>query len=267
MAKPRANKTKKKPETKSEKTRLAVTAITVDPELQMRAELSQDTIDEYAESLRQGVDLPPVCVFETGEKNYLLADGFHRYKAYCHEGCKEIDVEIRTGGRREALLYAVGANRTHGLRRSNADKKKATLALLNDDEWRKWSSRRIGEACGVSHTFVDSLRNEPSGNSCQTPEEVKCTRRGKEMAQRKTHRTAIDNDDPQVEALTSSIATPITAASVRRAANDLQNELSRFETIIKQPLISEDVRDGFFRELEAALRSHDAISQGEFLNT
>jgi len=33
------------------------------------------------------------------------------------------------------LLYAVGSNATHGLRRSNADKRRAAQMLLEDPEW------------------------------------------------------------------------------------------------------------------------------------
>ena len=35
----------------------------------------------------------------------------------------------------------------HGLRRSNADKRRAVLTLLNNEEWAKWSAREIAKAC------------------------------------------------------------------------------------------------------------------------
>jgi hypothetical protein len=54
----------------------------------------------------------------------------------------------------------VGANATHGLRRTNADKRRAALTLLQDEEWQRWSNREIARQCGVTHTFVAKLRRE-----------------------------------------------------------------------------------------------------------
>jgi hypothetical protein len=41
------------------------------------------------------------------------------------------------------VLYTVGANATHGLRRSNADKRRAVSMLLDDPEWAQWSNLAI----------------------------------------------------------------------------------------------------------------------------
>jgi transposase-like protein len=55
-------------------------------------------------------------------------------------------------------MYAVGANAAHGLRRTNADKRRAVTMLLDDDEWGQWSDSAIARQCGVSHTFVATVR-------------------------------------------------------------------------------------------------------------
>lgn len=73
-------------------------------------------------------------------------------------GVPEVSVEVHPGGQREALFYACGANTTHGLRRSNADKRKAVVTLLQEGEWSGWSDNAIAKACGVSHTFVANCR-------------------------------------------------------------------------------------------------------------
>ena len=65
---------------------------------------------------------------------------------------------MTVGSRRDAILYSVGANQAHGLRRSNADKRKAVMTLLGDEEWSQWSNREIGRRCGVSPEFVNRLR-------------------------------------------------------------------------------------------------------------
>lgn len=46
-----------------------------------------------------------------------------------------------------------------GERRTNADKRKAVLTLLNDEEWGKWSDREIGRRCCVCHPFVGNVRS------------------------------------------------------------------------------------------------------------
>lgn len=57
-----------------------------------------------------------------------------------------------------AVLHSVGANAQHGQRRTNADKRKAVMTLLNDEEWGQWSDREIARQCAVSKSFVNKLR-------------------------------------------------------------------------------------------------------------
>lgn len=73
-------------------------------------------------------------------------------------GIAEIDVAVQPGGLRDAILFAVGANATHGLRRMNADKRRAVMRLLDDPEWAAWSDREIARRCSVDHKFVGKLR-------------------------------------------------------------------------------------------------------------
>lgn len=61
---------------------------------------------------------------------------------------------------RAAILYAVGANASHGLRRSNQDKRRAVETLLKDEEWGKWSDSEIGRRAHVSHPTVAKIRSE-----------------------------------------------------------------------------------------------------------
>jgi protein gp37 len=115
-----------------------------------------------------GAAFPPVTVFSDGH-DYWLADGFHRIKAAERIGKETIEAEIQQGGRREAILHSVGVNATHGLRRTNDDKRRAVMTLLNDTEgyigedgkrhyWYKWSDREIARRCAVHNSFVSRLR-------------------------------------------------------------------------------------------------------------
>ncbi|MFC3207194.1 DNA N-6-adenine-methyltransferase [Aquamicrobium soli] len=124
---------------------------------QSRATLDQDTINDYRDALQAGATFPPVTVFYDGS-HYWLADGFHRVHAHIMRRVSNIEAEVRQGTCRDAVLYSVGANASHGLRRTNADKRRAVETLLEDEEWGKWSDREIARRCGVDNSFVSRLR-------------------------------------------------------------------------------------------------------------
>ena len=126
---------------------------------QTRAELNNIVINEYAEAYEQGIELPPIDVY-FDEETYWLADGFHRLRAAQQIGRDTIAANVHPGGQREAIFHAVGANETHGLRRTNADRRNAVCIMLQDPEWSQWSDRDLAERCMVSHTFVNRLRHE-----------------------------------------------------------------------------------------------------------
>lgn len=69
-------------------------------------------------------------------------------------------------------ILTVGANASHGLRRTNADKRKAVEILLNDDEWKLWSDREIARRCLVSHNFVGDIRRSICNPMTDTKEKI-----------------------------------------------------------------------------------------------
>ena len=140
--------------------------LNVEDGLQSRAEIDQALVDEYAEEMARGTKFPSIIVFLVGTK-YVLVDGFHRVLAAIKAGLTTIAAEVRAGSTRDALLFSVGVNQNHGLRRSNADKRKAVMFLLADPEWGGWSDRTIAEHCGISHSFVSSMRAESSVHGLQ----------------------------------------------------------------------------------------------------
>jgi hypothetical protein len=125
---------------------------------QSRVEINQEIVAEYAEAIKGGAEFPAVVIFNDGVDNWL-ADGFHRFHAHSQAGKTSIAADVRKGTERDAILFSLGANGQHGLRRTNADKRKAVMTILNDFDWSEWSSHKIAEVCCVSHTFVDSVRN------------------------------------------------------------------------------------------------------------
>ena len=145
---------------------LSLSRIVAHQEVQARVEMNEETIEEYAEAMRKGDKFPPVIVFSDDDGgSYWLADGFHRYHAAKQIANKwALQAEIRTGVKREAILYAVAANASHGLRRSREDKRNSVLKLLKDKEWSQWSDREIARQCRVSQPFVSKLRAELTDN-------------------------------------------------------------------------------------------------------
>jgi site-specific DNA-methyltransferase (adenine-specific) len=126
---------------------------------QSRTTLDQDTINDYRDAMQTGAQFPPVTVFYDGE-HYWLADGFHRVHAHIMRRRENIEADVRQGTYRDAVLFSVGANSSHGLRRTNADKRRAVQRLLDDEEWSRWSDREIARRCGVDNSFVSRLRKE-----------------------------------------------------------------------------------------------------------
>ena len=157
-------------------------AIKVDGGTQMRAQLDAATVTEYADTMAEAGwgKFPPLIAYYDGT-DYWLADGFHRLAAFrsiANFSDALIPADVRSGTRRDAILHAAGANASHGLRRTNADKRRAVETLLRDDEWAKWSDREIARRCAVSDVFVGKVRGDLSANGLQIPTERTVTRNG-----------------------------------------------------------------------------------------
>jgi hypothetical protein len=119
---------------------------------------------------------PPIVVFQDGVK-YWLADGFHRFRARCSSYAETILAEIHVGTLSDAIAYAVGANKSNGLRRTNADKQMAVRAALAHERLREMSDRSIADLVGVGNVMVSRMRAGEAAlfqrNSCtQEPESV-----------------------------------------------------------------------------------------------
>lgn len=137
--------------------RIAISKIRTDGGTQPRKGLDDATVTQYTESVKAKAKFPPVVVYYDGAA-YWLADGFHRLQAHRNAQKRAILADIRQGNLREAILHSAGANATHGLRRSNDDKRRAVMCLLDDPEWSQWSDRAIAKRCNVSQPFVSKLR-------------------------------------------------------------------------------------------------------------
>lgn len=181
----------------------------IDLEAETRSRhLNEDVANEYAELMKAGTVFPPILVYGEGDKFYL-ADGFHRVEAAKRLERPTIPGCVRRGGRLEALEAALGANETHGLRRSNEDKRFAVDKALS--EFSDRADRVIAALCHVSPTFVgqrrDKLQSEPAtvNVDSSTKGKKRAKRRGRDGKVRRVpdaspEITETNADVPKIEA-------------------------------------------------------------------
>jgi ParB-like chromosome segregation protein Spo0J len=133
--------------------KLDVSQITIDPTVDVRRKLDEETIQEYMDNF---AELPPVTVFDT-DGELILADGFHRVIAAQRLGISEIEAEVKKGGRDDVLEFAAYANTRHGKRLTSDERREGIrrLRLLHPD----WGYGRVAELMACSEVTVgDFLR-------------------------------------------------------------------------------------------------------------
>ena len=150
-----AAKTTKTPEPFPTLKNLPLDAIRLDGGTQPRAAIDAETVREYAERMKAGDHFPPVQVYFDGTDHWL-SDGFHRVKAAAEAGQTTIQAEVWEGTRDDAFWMSLGANKDHGLRRTNDDKARAVKAALAAKP--RLSDRAIADHVGVDHETVRKYR-------------------------------------------------------------------------------------------------------------
>jgi hypothetical protein len=239
---------------------LKLSQILVTPQTQIRSRIDPDTVTEYAESMRIGTKFPPVVVF--GPDN-ILADGFHRHQAATEAGDEEIEADCRDGGYSDALRYALGANLAHGLRRTNADKRRSVELALG--QWPKVSDREIARICAVCDTFVGDVRRETTAvkprltekqlaESASSPTPPPETRTG---ADGKTRKMPAKRDEASPDAEESTVESreeeqPHAQDEAWRAAVGCTSSKNFFASQIEDIIESAEA-DGTMEQLQAML--------------
>lgn len=164
--------------------------------LQTRATTNSDYIDDIAERMVAGDSFPPITVF-TDDKDAWLADGIHRLDGAI-KAKRKIAVDYRQGTRADAVKFACGANASHGLRRTNDDKRRSVKLALT--EFPELSSRAIAELCGVGNHLVEEIRSKnqvgDSPTSHKKHVKTRVGRDGKRQAAKKTTPETTANTEP-----------------------------------------------------------------------
>lgn len=177
--------------------KLAISKISLDGSTQARAGLDDATIESYAESMTAGDTFPPVIVFHDGA-NHWLADGFHRIAAAKSLGHDKIEADVKAGSREDAVWYAVGANKSNGLRRTTEDKRRAVELALATRPGE--TDRAIALHVGVTHPTVTKHRNCSVGKIYQHEKRIGIDGRSYNATKpkRETTKEIIDTDTGEV---------------------------------------------------------------------
>ena len=177
-----------------------------------------DTLARYTELIQEGIQLPPVKAFHDGA-TFWLADGRHRLAARKSLGYADIEVEVQPGTERDAQLHAFKANQSHGLPARQSDRKKIARILLDDEEWKNWSDRKIAEVSGLSHPTVGKMRealvkfttpSAPSQTVSVTPriktESASSTKDDKPRSEPKDQMKSYDPTEDEIQEMAGLIA-------------------------------------------------------------
>ena len=134
---------------------LPLRKISMDGETQARVAFDEETQQEYAAALRAGDKFPPLQVV-WDKKTYWLWDGFHTLLGAMDAGLTSLFCEVTDGTLDDARWLSTGANTTHGLKRTNADKRNAVEMALKLRP--TTSNSALANHCGVDEGTVRSAR-------------------------------------------------------------------------------------------------------------
>ena len=101
-------------------TMMSLSAILVDADIQQRTTINESLVADYSESIADWQSSAPLTVFHADGQHWL-GDGFHRHAAAVRAGMESVAVDVRHGGKRDAIAFSLSANATHGQRRTGED--------------------------------------------------------------------------------------------------------------------------------------------------
>ena len=126
---------------------------------QSRKNIDPNWVKNYAENMKEGAKFPPPVAFYDGDE-YWLGDGFHRMAAMKSIGLTEGDFEVIEGTLRQAKLYSIEANNFHGRNMTPGEKRDNIIFMIKDEEYGKWSDKKIAQINNVSTKTVFRIRQK-----------------------------------------------------------------------------------------------------------
>jgi hypothetical protein len=94
--------------------KIFITGIVVEEELQVRNEVYDWKVQQYATAYSNEVHFPPVLVGQRGQ-GFILIDGFHRIAALKKTGAKVVEAVVTSEPESQWKWLAAKANLSHGL--------------------------------------------------------------------------------------------------------------------------------------------------------
>lgn len=154
-------------------------------DIRIRVRTQPAFITDYAEKIKEGVDLGPIEVVSTktedGKIVYIVGDGYHRVAAHRAIERDKITCLVHAGsGKMEkdkamALEIALDRNSRHGAPMTPADKLRAVrlaIQLLP-----RTSDTQLAKRCGVSAAFVAGARKGKDKPTSKKKVDVKAHKR------------------------------------------------------------------------------------------
>jgi site-specific DNA-methyltransferase (adenine-specific) len=156
---------------------IALNQIKADHKFSPREKVDEETVKDYIECLEQ---LPPIVVFKLpDEDKYILADGWHRFRAAEQLEWESIEADVKYGNKETALEYAFLANLKHGRPLNRKEKRGVIAAFL------KWHPERankwIAADLGTTDVTVGNIRAELEKGSKIKTLDYYVTRNGQEI--------------------------------------------------------------------------------------
>jgi len=223
-----------------------------------------EIVAHYAQCYADKKPMPPVVVFYDPElKKFYLADGLHRCAA--HEQLKRTAVmaNVIEGPYMEALRYALTANANHGVRRSNADKRKCIAQALK--QWPEVANMQIARLADVDDKTVASVRSEMEESGKLKASDTRVTTDGKTIPATKEVRKSgptIDVEEIVKDALGNVIPDGVIGywkrtPEVRDRIDMFREMLSVFRQIVKveDPMYGEVNFTGVMGDMERIIVS------------
>lgn len=236
---------------------LKIADIEVDLSIQPRAHgLSQEHAEDLAEAYRRDDEIPPIMVFRIG-KLFKLAKGFHRIEGAKRAGKKELACQVEDGTDTDCALAALCSNQSHGLKRTNEDKRRCVeemLKLVPD-----WSDRRIADEAGVGHPLVASLRPKPTdveSDSTSTRTDKKGNKRPAKQPAKQTKPATSDTATDNGRTDPSANSTPVHESTPEHHDPDADSQESEAAQEPEHPA------DAFADQLATICRELDAAKKG-----
>ena len=136
---------------------------------EMRIMLNKKKVQQYAREKNSGSYFPAPVAFIDPDGIYWTGDGFHRIEADFMNGKKEIEVVVKPGTIKEAILFNLKANRENqGLSFAPGDISKSVKRLLTDKLFKKWTRLQISQAVGCSYSLVSKVALKIGLPRCKT---------------------------------------------------------------------------------------------------